>query len=213
VKTTAFASALLAAALAGPALAEPLHYTIDPSHTFVSFAAPHIEAISTWRGKFDRTTSGTIVLDSKAKTGSVDIVIDATSVDTGFPKLNEHLQSPDFFDTAKYPTAEFKSDKVVFAKKAPVRIDGQLTLHGVTKPVSLKVDEFKCIIHPMLKVPYCGADAIGVIDRSEFGLDYGVKMTGSSKVKLEIQVEAKQDDAAPADAPAAAPAAAAPTAK
>jgi polyisoprenoid-binding protein YceI len=198
MKTTAFASALLAAALAGPALGDAVHYSIDPSHTFVSFAAPHIQAISTWRGKFDRTTSGTIVLDSKAKTGSVDIVIDATSVDTGFPKLNEHLQSPDFFDTAKFPTAEFKADKVTFSGDSPTQIDGQLTMHGVTKPVSLKVDEYKCIIHPMLKVPYCGADAIAEIDRSDFGLDYAVKMTGSGKVKLEIQVEAKQDDAAPA---------------
>src|SRR5579859_2222357 len=108
MKTALLIPAALAA-VAAPVFADAAHYSIDAPHTYVSFEAPHIQGISIWRGKFDRTQSGAIVLDRAAKTGSVDIVIDMTSVDTGFAKLNEHLQSPEFFDATKYPTAEYKA--------------------------------------------------------------------------------------------------------
>ena len=187
------APAALLLALSAPAFADVEHYSIDISHTYASFEAPHIAGISNWRGKFDRTQSGTITLDRKAKTGTVDIVIDATSIDFGLDKMNEHAKSADFFDVAKYPTATYKSDSIKFDGDTPVEVDGQLTLHGVTKPVTLKINSFKCITHPMLKVPYCGADASAEFDRADFGMDYGAKMA-PTWVKLQIQVEAKLGD-------------------
>ncbi len=188
------ASAALLLALSAPALAEVEHYSIDTDHTYASFEAPHIQGISIWRGKFDRTQSGTITLDRKAHTGTVDITIDTTSIDFGHEKLNKHVKSADFFDVEKFPTAVYKSDSIKFDGDTPTEVDGQLTLHGVTKPVVLKINSFKCITHPMLKVPYCGADASAAFDRSDFGIGYGVQMTGTGQVKLQIQVEAKLDD-------------------
>jgi len=187
------ASATLLLTLSAPAFAAAEHYTVDPDHTYVSFEAPHIQGISIWRGKFDQTKSGTITLDRDAKTGSADIVIDASSVDFGNAKLNEHAKSDKFFDVTKFPTAEFKADSIKFDGDSPSEVDGQLTLHGVTKPVVLKINSFKCIIHPMLKTPVCGADASAEFDRSDFGMGYAVNMTGSGLVKLQIQVEASPD--------------------
>ena len=187
-----FASAALLA-LSAPAFAEVEHYTVDPEHTYVSMEVPHIQGISIWRGKFDHTQSGTITLDRAKKTGSVDIVIDAASGDFGHKKLNEELQEEKFFDSKKYPTATYHADSIKFDGDTPSAVDGQLSFHGVTKPVALKINSFKCIMHPMLKVQVCGADASGEMDRSEFGVDYGVKFTGTGKVKLLIQIEATLD--------------------
>ena len=185
---------LLATGVAFPALSAPTHYTIDPEHTYPSFEAPHIQGISIWRGKLDKT-SGTIVLDREAKTGQVDIVMDASSINFGHEKLNEHVKSADFFDVAKYPTITFKSDSIKFEGDTPVEVDGVLTLHGVSKPVVLKLKQFKCIMHPMLRREVCGADAAAQINRSDFGIGYGVQMTGDW-VRLAIQVEALKDASA-----------------
>ncbi len=179
--------------IAGTTAAAPVKYTIDPNHTYPSFEAPHIQGISIWRGKIDQS-SGTVVLDREAKTGSIDITMQANSIDFGLPKLNEHVQSKDLFDVAKYPTLTYKADKIKFSGDAPVEVDGNLTLHGVTKPVPLKINSFKCIMHPMLKKEVCGADASAELSRSDFGIDYGVAMTGSPMVKLAIQVEALRND-------------------
>jgi len=187
------AAAALLLTLSAPAFAEVEHYTVDPDHTYVSMEVPHIQSISIWRGKFDHTQSGSITLDRTKKTGTVDIVIDAASIDFGHKKLNEELQEDKFFDTKKYPTATYHSDSIKFDGDAPVEVDGQLTLHGVTKPVTLKINSFKCIMHPMLKVQVCGADAAATFDRSDFGIDNGVKFTGTGKVNLQIQVEAALD--------------------
>jgi polyisoprenoid-binding protein YceI len=183
------AVAWLGAAL--PAVAATEHYTLDPEHTYPSFEAPHIEGISIWRGKFDKTT-GSVTLDRQAKTATIDVTVDAASIDTGHQALNEHMRSVDFFDVAKYPTLTFKSDTVKFSGDTPVEIDGTLTMHGVSKPVKLKVNSFKCITHPMLKREVCGADAAGEINRSDFGLNYGVQMTGGW-VRFAIQVEGLKD--------------------
>lgn len=180
-------------ALSAPAFAEVEHYSVDPDHTYVSMEVPHIQSISIWRGKFDHTQSGTITLDRAKKTGTVDVVIDTASIDFGHQKLNEHLKKDEFFDVAKYPTATYHSDSIKFDGDSPSEVDGQLTLHGVTKPVALKINSFKCIMHPMLKVQVCGADASGEFDRSDFGIGYGVQFTGTGKVKLQIQVEALLD--------------------
>jgi polyisoprenoid-binding protein YceI len=163
-------------------------YTIDPGHTYPSFEADHM-GISILRGKFTKT-SGNIVLDRAAKTGSVDITIDANSLDFGHDKLSAHAKNADMFDVEKFPTATYKSTAVRFKGNDPVAVEGELTLHGVTKPVSLAINKFKCIMHPMLKKEVCGADASGTFNRSDFGIDYGVKMGFSPQVKLLISVEA-----------------------
>jgi polyisoprenoid-binding protein YceI len=179
--------ALLAAAFASSAAFADV-YKVDSGHTFPSFEADHFGGLSNWRGKFDKT-DGTIVLDRANKTGTVDINIDASSLDFGHTKLNEHAKGPDMFDVAKYPTANYKG-KLVFKGDVPTSVDGELTLHGVTKPVTLHINQFKCMPHPMLKREVCGADASGTFNRADFGVDYGVKMGFKPEVKLAIQVEA-----------------------
>jgi len=189
MRTTVAIVAMLALAPAVPAHAEPHTYKVDLMHTYVSFAAPHVQAISWWRGKFDRTQSGTITLDPAAKTGSIEMTIDITSIDTGDQALNAHLQSPDFFDAKQYPTATFKSDSVEFKGDKPMRVKGELTMRGATHPVTLTVHEFKCIPDFMSKgMQRCGADASAVIDRTQWGVDAYAPMTGK-QVKLDIQVE------------------------
>ncbi|HEX9174474.1 MAG TPA: YceI family protein [Telluria sp.] len=178
--------ALASAGIASAAFAADT-YTIDPGHTYPSFEADHM-GISILRGKFTKT-SGTIVLDRAAKTGTVDITIDANSLDFGHQKLNAHAQGADMFDVAKFPTATYKSKSIRFQGDNPVAVDGELTLHGVTKPVSLKINQFKCIMHPMLKKEVCGADASGTFQRSDFGINYGLPRF-SPEVKLLISVEA-----------------------
>ena len=179
--------ALLAAVFASSAAFADV-YKVDSGHTFPSFEADHFGGLSNWRGKFDKT-DGTIVLDRANKTGTVDINIDASSLDFGHAKLNEHAKGPDMFDVAKYPTANYKG-KLVFKGNVPTSVDGELTLHGVTKPLTLKINQFKCIQHPMLKREVCGADASATFNRADFGVDYGIKMGFKPEVKLAIQVEA-----------------------
>jgi polyisoprenoid-binding protein YceI len=179
--------ALLAAAFATGAFAAD-SYKIDPTHTYPSFEADHFGGLSVWRGKFNKSEGG-IMLDRAAKTGSVDIVIDASSIDFGNDKLNEHAKKPEMFDTAKFPTATYKG-KLVFNGDTPASVNGELTLHGVTKPVTLTINKFKCIINPMLKKEVCGADASATFKRSDFGINYGDSFGFNMDVKLAIQVEA-----------------------
>ena len=181
---------LIAATLAtsaGLACAAADTYKIDPNHTYPSFEADHM-GISVWRGKFTKT-SGTVVLDRAAKTGSVDITIDMNSVDFGHQKMNEHAKKPDIFDVAQFPTATFKGNKVRFNGDTPVAVDGDFTLHGVTKPLTLTINKFKCIDHPMMKREVCGADASATFQRSDYGVNFGLPRF-SPEVKLAIQVEA-----------------------
>ena len=180
--------ALLAVAFASSAAFAADTYKIDSNHTYPSFEADHFGGLSNWRGKFEKT-EGTIVVDRAAKTGTVDITIDANSLDFGHAKMNEHAKGPDMFDVAKYPTANYKG-KIVFKGDVPASVNGELTLHGVTKPVTLQINSFKCIQHPMLKREVCGADASATFNRADFGVDYGVKMGFKPEVKLAIQVEA-----------------------
>lgn len=178
--------ALLAAAAATSAFAADT-YAVDPSHTYPSFETDHFGGLSVWRGKFTHT-DGTVTLDRAAKTGTVDLNIDPASIDLGNPKLDEHVKSPDMFDVAKFPTATYKG-KIVFKGDTPAAVNGELTLHGVTKPVNLTIDKFKCIMNPMLKREVCGADAIGSFKRSDFGVNYGQQFGFNMDVKLAIQVE------------------------
>jgi len=179
--------ALLAAVFASSTAFAADTYKIDPTHTYPSFEADHFGGLSVWRGKFDKT-DGTIVVDRANKSGTVDITIDATSLDFGLAKMNDHAKGADMFDVTKYPTATYKG-KLVFKGDVPTSVDGELTLHGVTKPVTLAINQFKCIQHPMLKREVCGADASATFNRADFGVDYGVKMGFKPDVKLAIQVE------------------------
>jgi polyisoprenoid-binding protein YceI len=163
-------------------------YTVDPDHTHPSFEVDHFGGLSTWRGTFKKT-SGTVRLDTAAKTGAVDIVIDTATVDFAHDKLNEHASSAEMLDVAKYPTAEYKGKFVEFADGAPKSIAGDLTLHGITKPVTLTINSFKCIEHPMLKKQVCGADASGTFSRADFGVNYGQQYGFKQDVLLRIQVE------------------------
>lgn len=170
------------------AIGAPVTYQIDPAHTYPSFEADHFGGVSVWRGKATKT-SGSIVLDQAAKSGSVDITVDAASIDFGHAKLNEHAKSPELFDVAKYPTITYKGTLGGFKGDAPTEVDGQITMHGVTKPLKLTLNQFKCMQNPMLKKQVCGADASATLDRSQFGIDYGVKYGFKMEVKLQIQVE------------------------
>ena len=186
----------------GFAWAGEVHYTIDPDHTYPSFSAPHIQGISTWRGKLTRT-NGTVRLDRAAKTGTVHVSMDAASIEFGHAKLDEHFKSDAFLDVAKYPTISYDGRITSFAGDVPSGVTGDLTMHGVTKPVPLKVESFKCIEHPMFHREVCGAELSGELDRSAFGVAYGVQMTGSPLVKLQIQVEAIEGDTLPTMPPPA----------
>jgi polyisoprenoid-binding protein YceI len=181
--------AALAAGIALPASAAVDHYTVDPNHTYPSFKAPH-KGISFWRGKFNKT-SGTVTLDRAAKTGTVDIAIDPSSIDFGHDKMNEHAMSDEFFDVAKYPTITY-SGKIAFAGDAPQKVDGNLTLHGVTRPVTLQFGSFKCIQHPVLKREVCGADVSAAFNRADFGMTKSAEGDGGL-VEIQIQVEALKD--------------------
>lgn len=187
VRVVAFAAV---AVLSGTAVAAPDSYMVDSGHTFPSFEINHL-GFSTQRGRFDKT-AGRVMLDRQAKTASVEITIDTNSIDTGNPKLEEHLRKPDFFDVAKYPTIAFKSTKAHFNGDTLASLDGDLTLHGETKPVTLTVSRFNCAPHPMTKKPACGADAVTTIKRSDFGMKYGIPVIGD-EVKLLINIEAMKE--------------------
>jgi len=178
---------VIAAAAAAPAFAAPETYTLDGTHTFPRFSYSHF-GYSTQVSRFNKTT-GTVVLDKAAKTGSVDIVIDTQSVDTGYATFDEHIQGEDFLDTAKHPTATFKSTKVIFEGDKPSAIEGKLTLKGITKPVTLAVTSFQAMPHPMLKKDAIGANATTTVKRSDFNMGKYAPNVGD-EVKIDISLEA-----------------------
>lgn len=165
-------------------------YTVDPAHTFPHFSINHL-GFSTMQGRFDRS-SGKITLDRTAKTGSVNIAIEAASVSTGFAKRDEHLKSPDFFNAAEFPAITYKSSAVKFKGDAPATVEGSLTLLGVTRPVTLTIDTFKCGANPMNKKEECGAAASAQFKRSDFGMKFGLPNVGDD-IKLVFEVEAFKD--------------------
>jgi polyisoprenoid-binding protein YceI len=182
----------IAAALAftgalASAVAAPVTYGVDGTHTFPRFSYSHF-GYSTQLSSFSKTT-GKVVFDAEAKKGSVDIVIDMKSVSTGFADFNEHIQGEDFLDTAKFPQATFKSTKVIFEGDKPKSIEGQLTIKGVTKPVTLTVTSFQAMPHPMMKKPALGANAFTVIKRSEFNAGKYAPYVGDD-VRIDIAIEA-----------------------
>ena len=179
--------AIALAATASSSFAAPETYGIDNNHTFPSFSYNHL-GFSVQMSRFNKTT-GKIVFDKIAKTGEVDITIDTTSVDTGSSLFNEHIQAEDFLNTAKFPTAIFKSSKVTFNGDKPEKIEGNLTLKGITKPVTLTVTGFHAMQHPMNKKEAIGANATALVKRTDFNMGkYAPNV--SDEVRIDIAIEA-----------------------
>jgi polyisoprenoid-binding protein YceI len=185
--------AVMLTLVAASAFAAPVTYQVDPGHTYPSFEADHMGGLSVWRGKFDKT-SGTIVLDKEKGTGTVDITVDTSSVDFGHEGLNEHAKGADMFDVAKYPTATYKGKLTGFKNGAPTQVQGEFTFHGVTKPLTLTINQFLCKPNPMTKKEVCGADAHATFNRKDYGMDIGESYGFKMGVKLAIQVEAVRQD-------------------
>ena len=182
----AVAASILALTLVSAAFAAPATYTSDSNHTYVRFSYNHM-GFTTQESRFN-TAKATVTYDPAAKTGSVDVTIDTKSVDTGSDLFNEHIQGADYLDTAQYPTATFKSTSVKFDGDKLVSVEGNLTVKGITKPVKLTVTSFKHAPN-MMKKDSIGADATGMVKRSDFNMSKAVPMVGDD-VTLEIVIEA-----------------------
>ena len=176
-------------AIAGSALAAPVTYNIDSSHTFPAFEADHMGGLSVWRGKFN-SSAGKVVLDLAAKSGEVDVTVKTASIDFGDAKLNDEAKSAMMFDSAKYPNATYKGKISKWNGDAPAEVDGQFTLHGVTKPMKLTINSFLCKPNPMTRKETCGADASATFSRDVFGVDYGKSFGFKMDTKLLISIEA-----------------------
>lgn len=186
---------MIAAALgtlltASPALAAVETYTIDSRHTFPSFEVNHL-GYSLQRGRFNKT-SGKVTVDRVARQGSIDVTIDATTVSTGVDKLEEHIRGEDFLNTGKYPTITFKSSSMAFDGDKVKSATGDLTMAGVTRPVTLTAELFNCAPHPMNKKPMCGGEFVAKIKRSEWGIKYAIPAL-ADEMTLRINVEAVRD--------------------
>ena len=188
MRTPLFALAAAATLATGIAQAEPASYAIDPTHTFVTFEISHFGAAMN-RGRFDKK-EGSVQLDKAAKSGKVEISFDATSVNTGTPAFDKHLQSADLFNAAQHPKISFVSDKFSFNGDKVSEVSGQLTLLGKTAPITLKANQFNCYQSPMLKREVCGGDFEATIDRTQWGMNYGVEWGFPKNVRLVVQVEA-----------------------
>jgi polyisoprenoid-binding protein YceI len=190
MKSCLLAASILASSSA--AFAAPASYTLDPMHTYPSFEADHM-GISTWRGKVNPSV-GTLLLDKATGKGSVEVTINLDSIDFGLDALNTWATGSEFFEVAKYPQARFKGELTGLLPDAvAAQATGELTLHGVTRPLVLRIGSFKCIEHPVFKRDYCGADATATFNRDDFGLDAGKAYGFRMDVNLRIQVEALID--------------------
>ena len=181
-------SLAMAMGFVGAVHVEAATYSIDPTHTFVTFEISHFGA-SVNRGRFDKK-EGTVQFDRAGKSGKVEITFDASSVNSGTPAFDKHLQSADLFDVAQFPTIKFVSDKFNFDGDKVAEVTGNLSLLGKTNPVTLKANQFNCYQSPMLKREVCGGDFEAVLDRTAFGMNYGVAWGFPKNVRLVIQVEA-----------------------
>jgi len=186
MKTLVAAAALAAAGLAQ---AEAATYAIDPTHTFVTFEAKHFNT-STLRGRFDKK-EGTVTFDKAAKSGRVEVSFDMTAISTGVPALDTHLKGKDFFNAAEQPTAKFVGDKFSFDGAGKVTsVAGALTMAGKTQPLTLTAVNFNCYDNPMLKREVCGGDFETTLQRSQWGVSYGLQYGLPDNIRLLIQIEA-----------------------
>lgn len=178
---------LAALAAAATVQAQSATYKIEPTHTFVTWEAKHL-GISTSRGRFDKK-DGSITIDPAAKTGRVEVNIDMASINTGVAPFDGHLKSKDFFNVEQFPTASFVGDKIEFDGSKVKSVSGTLTLLGKSNPVTLTAEGFGCLPHPRLKVEVCGGDFSTTLQRSLWGMSYGVPGIPDN-IRLLIQVEA-----------------------
>jgi polyisoprenoid-binding protein YceI len=186
----AAAAAWVAAGLAAPAHAEPERYRIDSEHTYPSLEFPHM-GISTWRGKFTKSR-GYVVLDRAARSGSVDVTVQAASIDFGHRAMNDAAIGPEWLNAEMHPTLRYVGE-IRFEGEAPAAVDGKLTLLGITHPVALRIGAFRCIRHPFFRREVCGADASGTLDRARFGMKE-FTADGAGIITLRIQVEALKEE-------------------
>ncbi len=189
MKTTVFAL-ILNSVLSLPAIATPSSYTVDPKHIFPSFEISHL-GFSIQRGRFDQS-SGKVILDPEMGKGKIYIFIETASISTGLADLEKHLRSNEFLDAARYPKITFVSENLTFNKDQLVAADGIMTLHGISKPVHLTIDQFYCGMNLISMKNTCGANATTTFKRSDFGVDKYVPKVGDD-VKIAIQVEATKD--------------------
>jgi polyisoprenoid-binding protein YceI len=189
---TVFPLALAAVAALGlnSAATAADNYTIDPSHSFPRFEINHF-GFSTHHGQFNKT-AGKLVLDRAAKSGSIEITVQTASISTGDPKLETELKSDKFFDVEKFPTMVFRSKSLKFNGEMPASAAGELTLLGVTRPLTLAITQVKCGTHPYTKKEDCGAEVTGTLKRSDFGMKNYLPIVGD-EVTMRIQVEAWRD--------------------
>ena len=184
----ALATAAAAVLSTSVAQAEPATYAIDPSHTFATFQISHFGA-SVNRGRFDKK-EGTVQFDRAGKSGKVDVTFDTGSINTGTPAFDKHIKSADMFNAEQHPTMRFVSDKFVFDGDKVSSVEGKLTMLGKTQPLTLKANQFNCYQSPMPKREVCGGDFEGTLDRTAFGMDYGVQFGFDKNVRIVVQVEA-----------------------
>jgi len=187
----------LALALPLAATAAPESYTLDPYHTYPHFAVDHLGVSLMW-GRFDRS-SGKFTIDRAAKKGSLDLIVETASLSTGDndkgarPRSrDEHLRGADFFNVAEFPRMTFKAGDVKFSGDSPTEVSGELTLLGVTKPLTLKIERWVCKDHPFSKKPMCGGNASGSLKRTDFGMKYGVPAVGD-EIRLYVEFEGLKD--------------------
>jgi polyisoprenoid-binding protein YceI len=183
------ALAILALVLLHPAVhAAPVLYKIDPDHTYPSFEADHI-GMSVWRGKFTRSR-GEVRLDKAAQQGSVDLKIEADSIDFGLQVMNNVARGPEIMDSDQFAVVSYSGELANWVDGAPTRVLGELTMHGIKRAVPLTILSFKCMPHPLFRRDWCGADAVATLDRSAFGIDSGKAYGFKMDVTVRIQVEA-----------------------
>ena len=184
------AALLAAAAAALPAAAAVESYTLDPSHTFPSFEVLHF-GFSLQRGRFNKT-EGKATIDTEARKGTLEVRIDAASVDTGLNKLEEHIRAEDFLNASKYPVIAFKGTDFAFDGDKVKSVAGELSMAGATKPVTLNAVFFNCAPHPMTKRKVCGGEFTANIKRSDWGIKYAIPNL-ADEMLLRINVEAVKD--------------------
>ncbi|MDR2325241.1 MAG: YceI family protein [Acidovorax sp.] len=187
MRSTLFALAA-AGLFASAAHAAPAAYAIDPTHTFATFEIDHFGA-STNRARFDKK-SGMVEFDKAGKAGKVEVTLDMTSVNSGTAAFDKHLKSKEIFNTDQYPVSKFVSDKFVFEGDKLKEVNGQLTMNGQTHPITIKANKFTCYESPMLKREVCGGDFEATIDRTQWGVNYGVDWGFSKNVRLVLSMEA-----------------------
>ena len=194
IRSTHGALGLACALAAAAAVAEPVTYEIDPRHTFPAFEADHQGGLSVWRGKIEQSV-GTIVLDREARTGTVEMVMDMDSINFGLDAMTDHAKAEDILDVARFPTAAYTGTLVDFGRTGvPTAVEGEFTLHGVTKPLRLEISRFQCQPHHRTGVETCGADASATFNRDDFGVTYGKEDGFFMYVNLLLSVEAQRVD-------------------